>query len=76
MLQLHRQPVDLALTAQIALAPQAVFIPQPLAQFVFGNVQRVADGRDVTVLPVNLVERVDFVVKGIEPVHPLLLITC
>ncbi len=76
MLQLHREPVDLALTAQIALAPQAVFIPQPLAQFAFGNAQRVADCRDVTILPVDLVEGVDFIVKGIEPVHPLLLITC
>lgn len=72
MLQLNRQPVDLALPTQAVLAPQFVLIAQPFAQLALGDTLRIADRRDVTVMPVDLVQRLDLLVQGIKTIHPIL----
>jgi len=76
MLQLNRQPVDLALPTQAVLAPQFVLVAQPSAQLALGDAQGIADRRDVAVLPVDLVQSGDLLVQGIKTIHPLLHFLC
>ena len=66
MLQLNGQPVDLALPTQAVLAPQLVFVAQPFAQLALGDTLRIADRRDVAVLPVDLVKGFNLLVQGIK----------
>jgi len=73
VLQVNRKAVDLPLPAQAVLSPQLLLVPQPVAQIVLGNAQRIADRRDIAIHPVNLVERVDLLVQDVTTVHPHLL---
>ena len=76
VLEIDRQPVHLALTAQAVLAPQPLLVAQPIAQLALGDAQRVADRRDIAVELVNSVERLDLLVQGVATVHPRLHFAC